>query len=225
MIIQTIFNRMMIYDNQLDLIAGGGDVTRGLTVVNLVQDWIEMAAGAVADLFRTDQTFTTTASQDFTTWPASLLRMDALYLLDANGKQVRKLDPIDIAGGFAPGFPWPLDVFTGVVSFGAPFEFEGQQQGAKIRWNPTPDQVYTIRGYGLWAQADYAAAADTFLYPDSLALVVAPHAAAIMRIGLDRDFSAQQSAAEAAIKGAFKMFGKSVHTGPDSKVYEAYHDT
>lgn len=225
MTIQTLFDRMQLYDNQFDLIAGGDDVTRGLVALNLVQDWLELVMAGEADLFKTDQTFATTANQDFTTWPASLMRLDALYLLDANSRQVRCLDPIDITGGYQPGYPWPLDLFSGVISTGAPFEYEGQQQGAKIRWYPVPDAIYTIRGYGLWAAADYTAAANTFLYPDTVALAMVPHAAQLLRTGLDREIGAQQAAAEGAFKRLVRFFGRPVHTGPQSKVYDSFHDT
>lgn len=227
MTIQTLFNRAMLYDNQLDLIAGGDDVARMIIALDMVQDWFELVAMGVADVFQTDQTFATVAAQDYTTWPANLMRIDNLYLLDANGNQVRLLDPIDVTGGYMPTLPWPLSMVTttGVFSLGAPREYEGQQQGGKIRWTPTPDLVYTIRGYGLWAVADYATAADTFLYPDTVALAFVPHAVQVMRTGLDRDMAATQAAAEAAFRLLIKSFSKTIHTGPDSRVYSEMHET
>lgn len=225
MTIQTLFNRMALFDNQFDLIVGGDDVARGLIAVNLVQDWFELACMPIAELFQTDQTFTTTAAQEHTTWPANLMRIDSLYLLDANSKQVRELEPFDITGAYYPGFPWPIDTLTGLTANGAPWEYEGQQQGGKIRWSPTPDQVYTIRGYGLWAVADYAAAADTLLYPDSVALTFGPHAAQILRTGLDRDLSAVQGAAMVAFDRIAAAYGKTIHTGPESRVYTEIHET
>lgn len=227
MIIQTLFNRAMLYDNQFDLIAGGDDVARMLTAIGLVQDWFELQAMAVSDVFQTDQTFVTIAAQDYTLWPAGLMRVDDLYLLDSNSNQVRRLDPIDVTGGYMPTLPWPMSMVsvTGALSQGAPREYEGQQQGAKIRWTPTPDAVYTIRGYGLWAAADYVAAADTFLYPDSVALALVPHASQVLRTGLDRDLAGVQSAAESAFRLLIKAFSKTVHTGPDSRVYSDMHDT
>lgn len=226
MTLQTLFDRMMLYDNQLDLIAGGDDVARGLTATNLVQDWYELEAGRVADIHQTINTFTTTANVEFTTWPTNLLRADNFYLLDSNGNQLRELDPVDTIGGHRPGYPWPMvDMETATVLPGAPWEFYGTQQGGLIFWNPTPNAVHTIRAYGLWAVADYTAAANTFLYPDSVALALVPHAVEIIRVGLERDFSAHQSAARLAFRDLIKTFMKAIHVAAQSRTYAEIHET
>lgn len=226
MTLQTIFDRMSLYDNQLDLISGGNDVVRGLTAVNMVQDWFELAAADIVDLLQTHSTLTTTASTETTNWPTGLLRLDGHpFLLDSNGVQVRELSKIDQTGGHQPAFPWPLDQVSGLVINGAPWEYYAQGQGGKFYWSPKPDAVYTIRVYGLWAVADYTAASDTFGYPDSVALTLVPHAAQVFRIGLDKDFSAQQSTAVSAFRAVAKALRSQVREGPVSRVYSDHHDT
>lgn len=232
MTIQTLFDRASLYDNQLDLIAGGDDVARGLVAVNLVQDWWEMAASEYANLCQTYSTFTTVADQEYTEWPTALLRLDVdddgygFFLLDANGVQIRAIEPIDKVGGHRPAFPlanWPIDQITGNPQFGAPWEFYASGQGNRIMWAPTPDAVYTIRAYGLWAKADYTAAADTFLYPDSVALALAPFVAALFKIGLERGADKVQGQAEAAFRRVAKTMSRQVHRGGQSRTYSQFH--
>lgn len=231
MTVQTIFNRMMLYDNQLDLIASGDDVTRGLTALNLVQDWWEAVAAAVADLCQTYATtgLVTVADQEYTTWPATLLRLDELWLLDSNSKPIRKLDSIDQVGGHVPSYPWPLSAvsLSGQVQTGAPVEYYTKGQGGVFLWAPTPDAVYTLRGYGLWSQTDYTAvsgAGGTWLYPDVVALTAVPFATQVMRMGLDRDLTGVQGAAEAAFTRAVKALEHQVRTRPQSRTYDETHD-
>lgn len=225
--IQALFDRMALYDNQLDLIAGGDDVTRGLTAINLVQDWFEAVAATVDKLLQTHSTFTTTANIETTNWPTGLLRLDELWLLDSAGNQVRRMDPIEEDGGHVPNLPWPLNavVQSGALSSGVPYEFAYEGQGGTILWSPKPDAIYTIRGYGLWSKADYTAAADTFLYPDSVALAIVPFAVNILRTGLERDLGAIQNAAEAAFKVTVKSLKRPVRSEPKSRVYQDIHET
>lgn len=226
MTIQTLFDRMMLYDNQLDLIAGGDDVTRGLTAVNLVQDWWEAAAAEIEGCAQTyADSITTTANQEYTTWPATLARLDDLYLLDSSGRQVRKLEPIDVTGGHRPNMPWPIDQVTGSYGTGSPAEYYARSKSGRFLWAPTPDAVYTLRAYGLWRVSDYTAAADTFGYDDDVALLMAPHATQVFRMGLSRDVTDVQQAAEAAFSAAARTMTRSVRTGAQSRVFHEVHDT
>jgi len=227
MTIQEIFDRMMLYDNQLDLIAGGDDVTRGLTAINLCQDWWEAVAAKVAGLCQTTSTFTTTANQEHTTWPTTLRRIDSLWLLDSNSKPVRELDPIDREGGHVPTlhFPFSALLVNGSTQNGAPMEYRAQGQGGNIYWAPTPDAVYTIRGYGLWAVSAYTAAANTFGSPDAVALALVPFATKLMRIGLDRSVATIEAECKKAFRTVIGSLDNQVATGADSRVYEDIHDT
>lgn len=226
MTLQTLFDRMMVYDNQLDLIAGGDDVARGIVAANLVQDWWESVAAGTPNLLQTDSTFTTTANTEKTAWPTTLLRLDSLWRLDSNSLPILELAWIDAVGGHAASFPWPLaGIGTSSSAVGAPDEYYAAGQGGSFYWSPKPDAVYTMRGYGLWAASDLTTAASTFAYPDSVALAMTPFIVNILRMGLDRDLTATQAASEAAFARVVKSMSKAVRVGPRSKMYSDYHDT
>jgi hypothetical protein len=225
MTIQTLFDRMSLYDNQLSLIVGGDDVTRALTAINLVQDWWEMRAALRGGACQTADTFTTTANTETTTWPTNLMRLDSLFRLDANGYQVAEMHPIQRDGGHRPGLSWLARISAGVASVGAPGGFYAKGQAGLIYWAPTPDAVYTMRGYGLWAADDYTAAANTFAYPDAVALGIVPFAVKLFRTGLDRDLGPTHQAANAAFDDALDLFENQVDMGADSRVYTEFHDT
>lgn len=225
MIIQDLLDRMSLYDNQLDLIVGGDDVARGIIAINLVQDWWEVVAARYADLCQTASTLVTVANTETTVWPTTLLRIDDLWVLDSAGAQLRRLDPIDSVGGHMPDSPWPYYLLSAGTTLGSPWGYYAKGQGGLIYWDPKPDAVYTIRGYGLWAQDDYANAAAIWLYPDSVALVAVPHAVQVMRSGLDRDINAVKSAADAAFISVARALGHQVHVDAASRVYSEYHDT
>jgi hypothetical protein len=226
MTIQTLFDRMMLGDNQLDLVSGGADVARGLTALNMVQDWWEVYAARFANLCQTDSTFTTTANQVYTTWPTGLKRIDALWLLDANGNEVCELEPIDKVGGHVPDFAWPFNqlVIYGVVNSGSPREFYPEGPNGKIYWAPKPDAVYTIRGYGLWSVADYTAAGNTFLLNDDMALVMVPLAVRAIRVGLDRDVTTQQQEAVELFKTVKAGQLGHTHVSAPSRFYNSSHE-
>lgn len=218
---------MMIYANQLNLASGEADVTNGLVAVNLAQDWWEMEAALVEGCCQSIDTFTTTANQESTAWPAALRRIDELWRLDSDGNQVVQLDPVQIAGGHTPSHGWPLNVLSlaGSTHTGAPLEYYAKGELLPIFWMPKPDDVYTIRGYGLWAADDYTAAANTFGYPDTVALAIAPFAAKVMQIGLDRELSAVEAEARQAFARAIRLMMNQTRTGPKSRVYSETHDT
>ena len=219
MTILTLFQRMMLYDNQFDLVPPvGDDLARGLVAINLVQDWFESVVAEYPDTHQTAENILTVAGQETSDWPTRLSRLDSLWLLDGAGHQTRELDPVERAGDqysssivlpFVPSSP------------GAPVEFWGQGQGGKFYWGPTPDQPYTIRAYGLWDRNDYTTVDEDFGYPDKVALVLVPHAAGILRTGLDRDLTAQQQAAQAAFRGALQR--KPVRIRATHRQYEDFH--
>lgn len=216
---------MMVYDNQLDLVAGGDDVARGLVVVNLVQDWWEAAAARYPDIQQETTTLTTTANQETTTWPTALKRLDELWMLDSNSRQVYTLEPIVEVGGHTPSAPWPLGMVFSPGATGAPRGYYAKGHKSGFFWDPIPNAVYTLRAYGLLAQADYTAAANTLSYEDDIALVVAPHATSLMRMGLERDISKVQVSADAAFTAVIKSQGKAVRVESASRWYSDYHDT
>lgn len=224
MTIQVLFNRVMALDNERDLIAGGDDVTRGLVLVNMVQDWFEAVAAGYAEILRTHSTFTTTASGETTTWPTGLLRLDSLWYENSNGEPVWELEPLDREGGHVPGPAWPFaEMIESPLNLGTPREYDAAGPGSVFYWSPKPDAVYTMRAYGLWAKADYAAAGDTFLYPDSVALVIVPFVAKAFKAGLDRELGSIQSAAGDAFRPVIEALRGFNRTGAGSRRYSEIH--
>lgn len=228
MTLQTLLDRMALYDNELDIVSGGADVTRGIAALNLVQDWWEAAAMVEGEVCQTTSTLSTTASQEYTTRPTTLLRIDSLWRLDANSVPIVELTPIDRAGAHQPRYPWPFNAYiqSAPSSTGAPDEYWAEKPGnplARIYWLPKPDAVYVIRGYGLWEVADYTAAANTFGYANTVALALVPFAAKILRTGLDRDITDVQTQAEAAFRVAVKGLGRDPRVDPASRVYSEIH--
>lgn len=228
MTLQILFDRMMVLDNQLDLLAGGDDVTRGLVIVNLVQDWWELVAAEYAEFMGTDSTFTTTLNTEKTTWPTGLLRLDGEpWLLDSNSRPIRAITQIQGVGAHVAGAAWPYSELSASVAegSGAPREYWANGPGGNFYWTPIPDAVYTIRGYGLWAKSDYTTAANTFAYPDSVAAAVLPQAVKLFRIGLDRDLEGVQAAAGDLFRPTIKgLRGFNRNRAPSRQYYDV-HDT
>jgi len=227
MLVQTIFDQMMLHDNQLDLIQGGDDTRRGVTAVNMVQDWFEAVAARHKRVCQTISTLTTAANTESTVWPTALLRIDELWLLDAAGKQIRKLDPADDDGGHTPDMPWPLSGISASapMAAGSPYGYYPTGPGGVILWDPLPDAIYTIRGYGLWAKDDYNDGRDTFLYPDTVALAIHPFAVLVLRSGLDRDQAAIRTLATAAFETAILGLKGATKVRPTGRYYKDVHET
>jgi hypothetical protein len=216
---------MALYDNNLDIVSGGDDVTRAIAAVNLAQDWFEVTAASIPEVYQQAGSISTVANQENSTWPATFLRMDSLWRLDSNSVPIVELDSIDLVGGHQPPYPWPIGpILAGQSATGAPTEFYATGPGASIYWSPKPDAIYNMRFYGFIQQNDYTAAGDTFLYGDSVALALAPLAAKVLRMGLDRDLTAVPLEAEAAFKAVLKQQSNALRSGPRSKVYEDYHE-
>jgi len=229
MTLQTIFDRCMLGDNELDLIAGGDDVVRGLTAVNMVQDWWEAVAAAKADFLATHSTFTTTADVETTTWPSTLKRLDGdpWLISSVTDRSVRQIARVQGVGGHVVGMAWPYSELSESVAegSGSPREYWATGPGGLFYWTPIPDAIYTVRAYGLWAKADYTAAANTFAYPDEVALVIPTFAAKLMRVGLNRNLDGIQGEAEAAFSVVVKALKRFTRQGADSLQYSEAHDT
>lgn len=229
MTLQTIFNRCMLLDNQLDLISGGDDVTRGLTCANMVIDWLEAEAATVEGVLTTHDLLYTVANTEHTDWPAELLRLDALWLLDATtGRPAWEIEPIQGIGNHVPGYAWPLSelLMSGTSSdvTGKPKEYTASGPGGQFYWSPLPDDAHTVRGYGLWAVEDLEDATSLFPYPQTLAVSFPAMMVQVLRIGLDRPLDAIASFAKATFRPALKGLHKFNRTVPESRVYYEPHE-
>lgn len=180
---QSLLDYMEILFPEQQNQSGEADVTRSLLALNIAQDGFEalvaqepkMLGGAVA-------TLTTTANQEYSTYPAGLLRLDRLQYLDpATLRPAWNLDRIHQPGDQAYPLLWPGNVIS-TATGGRPLKY--WENGSQIYWSPVPSGVYTIRYYGFTAAADITAG-GTFAYPDIAAFPIASLAARIIKTGLD----------------------------------------
>lgn len=180
---QTLLDTMELLNQELQLQSGEADVTRALVALNRAQDFYEAQASMEPGIHGSGSNTVVTASQiETTAYPAGLLRIDALQLLDSNTNRPKcTLDPIYESGGQANSNVWPYNLLINPGS-GAPTGYF--TNGTLIYWSPLPDNVYTVRWLGFQVAADVSAA-GTFSYPDVLILPMASFAVRLMRIGVD----------------------------------------
>lgn len=229
MTLQTIFNRMMIFDNTLGLEVGGDDVSRGLTVCDMVIDWLEAEAATIEGCLQTHNLLYTAENTETTDWPERLLRLDSLWYIDPNtGRPVWEVEPIQGIGNHIPGMSWPLSemVMTGAASnvTGKVKEYTASGPGGQFYWVPLPDAEYWIRGYGLWSAVDFESADSIFPYPSTVTVPFSGMASYLMKIGLDRELTSIETFVKASLRPVLKGLKKPNHTMPDSRTYSEVHD-
>lgn len=229
MLIQTIFDRMMIFDNTLGLESGGDDVSRGLIVCDMVSDWMEAEAATIEGCLGTHNLLYTAENTETTDWPERLLRLDSLWYIDAStGRPVWELDPIQGVGNHVPGMTWPLSemVLSGSAPnvAGKPKEYAATGPGGQFYWVPMPDAEYWIRGYGLWSTINFESADSIFPFPSTVSLPFSGMASYLMKIGLDRELTSIETFVRASLRPVLKGLKKFNKTMPDSRVYSEVHD-
>lgn len=178
---QSLLDRMELVNSELQLQAGEANVTKGLVALNVAQDYFEALAATRPKLRGSKTgTVTTAAQTETTSWPAGVLRLDRLHLLDANGKPVQELRRLHRTGGHAVSVLWPWSI--SIPGSGSPRAYWAD--GTNIYWSPTPAGISTVRWYGFMA-ADDITASGTFSYPDIVALPLAAFAVRLFKGGLD----------------------------------------
>ena len=184
--VQTVFDRMEVLDQELQLQSGEADVTRGLAAVNMAQDHFEAMVAQFPSLLG-DQaaTVTTSANTETTTFPAGLLRLDSLWFIDPTDSLPRwRVEPVFGSGAHREHYINPVWNRTASSSVtGRPREY--WTDGTNFYWNPIPDGTHTVRWYGFKAATDYTAAADTFAYPDICLTPFAAFATRLFQLGID----------------------------------------
>ena len=223
MTLATLLGYMEIFDNELETGSGESDESRSLTALNMATDLFEVVAQTRAKMLQTYAELTTTASQEYTTRPAGLLRLDSLWLIDsATGRPARELDPIDETGGHAVDGISPLTLTSSTIT-GAPREY--QLNSSRFLWRPVPDAVWTLRYYGLIAASDYSARTDTFPYPDAVAVPLSAFAVKMLAIGVGDSTEELHAFAEDTFAPVLKALAKSQHVKPPSRFYSRVHTT
>lgn len=228
MTIATLLDRMVLGDVELRVGARQPDEARALTALDTVQDWLEAVIASEPKLLQTDSTLTTTANQEYTTWPSGLLRLDALWYVNTSSTPnlpAFEVDIIQQTGGHRPALAWPMSsVILPGTGTGVPRE-ASVVGVSKINWSPIPNAVYTYRWYGFIAATDITVRTQTYAYPDHLSVAHAMYAAKLLRLSKDDAIDALQAEAQAAFAPSIRALRKTVRVGPSPRTYSEIHTT
>lgn len=217
---QSLLNIMELLNAELQLQSGETDSARGLLALNVAQDYFESVAAQRPQIFGSGVgTVVTATNVETTTYPAGLLRIDRIQLLDANNKPVSNLVPIRKAGGHING-SWPLNLFA--AGTGLPSSY--WTNGTLIYWSPLPSGVSTLRWYGFPSAADITAV-GTFSYPDIVSLPLASFAARIIKAGVDDDAKDLASVALESFTQVLDALGNVQRDGAVDFEYTRSHTT
>lgn len=220
---QTLLDTMELLDQELQLQSGEVDVTRGLLALNVAQDHFESVLSMNRDVVG-DGTgdVTTTSGQETTAFPAGLLRLDRLQMLDSNGKPLYDLEPMDSTGGHIYYRSWPYNLISPLASPGRPDAY--WTNGRNIYWAREPDDTYTVRWYGLQA-ADDITAAGTFAYPDIVRLPLATFAVRMMKMGVGDQVADIDTLAQATFGPVIESLAGFKRDGASGLAYTRQHTT
>lgn len=219
---QTILSMMEVLNQELQLQAGEADVTKGLVALNMAQDWFETQVSLEPEVFGgAVSTVSTTGSQEYTTYPGGLLRVDKLQLLDSNSRPQWDLVALEHAGDHTNTATWPWNVLSS-ISQGAPRAYWAD--GTKIYWDPVPDTVYSVRYYG-FASATDITASGTFTYSDIVMLPLASFAVRLLKLGIDDPSNDWAALASSVFGPVIQSLSNFRREGAKGLVYRYRHDT
>ena len=224
MTIASILEQISIVDNELDVSANGADESRCITALDMAQNMFESILANHPDTLGTIGTVATVAGQQYSNWPTGLLRLDNLYLLNSEGRQVQQINIIQDVGGQsgAGGWPWNSTGFAGSGS-GSPRQAYTNRQ--YLFWSPIPDAVYTLRTYGLVAKTDLTSRDQTFEYPDEVSTPLAIFADRLLSIGVGDPSDELRTLAEQMFAPVINMLRKPTRQRPQSRQYSRTHTT
>jgi hypothetical protein len=217
---QDLLDRMELLDQELQLQSGEANVARGLLALNVAQDYFEsLAAVRKGILGGSVGTVATSASTESTSFPAGLLRVDRLWMLDSASRPEYKLGNPKQTGGHRSGNRWPLNLLSSTTS-GKPTAY--WTNGTNIYWDTLPDAIYTIRYYG-FAAASNITAAGTFAYADVVAFPLAAFATKLYKSGLDDAVQDISQIAFETFKGTLDALGNFNRDGAAPLEYSMSH--
>lgn len=221
---QDLLNRMEVFNAELQLQSGEEDVTRALIALNIAQDYFEEVLANTPEVLGDSYgTVTASAATETTTFPTGVLRLDRMSLIDAT----TSLPTYDLSDLPNPGDQtrttrWPWNLITASPSPGAPTGFT--TKGRTIFWAPVPDTSYTVRWYGLQAQADITAV-GTFGYPDSVATPLAAFANRLLKESWDDPTTPIADVARAHFDPVVDGLANRNADGARPFNYRYYHET
>jgi hypothetical protein len=219
-----MLDELALYINDLSAGAGEADETKALKAIDTAQTLFEAVVRTEANVLSRegDTPLATVANQEYTLWPAALLRVDSVWMLDENGLPSYELNQIFKSGGQARSAPWPLSLALS-RSAGEPREYKADFK--KFYWAPIPDAVYSLRVYGAWRGTDLTTRAIEFSYPDDCSLPICTVAARILRMGIDDPTEEVQAFANEVYRPVMKGLRKLVRSRPEPREYRYFHDT
>lgn len=219
---QSILNIMEDLNGELQLQTGESDVAKALRAINAAQDMFETVLASHPRVAgSTTGTVATTANQEHTTFPTGLLRLDKLWLLDANSRPLWRVLPIKEAGAHALGNGWVASLVA-TSATGKPRHY--WTNGTNIYWDPRPNGIHTVRWYGFQMAADVTAGA-TFPYNDAFLYPLATLASRIMKTALDDPPEDMLTLAKDMFTPLIEAMSNFNRDGATSMVYENRHDT
>lgn len=224
---QTLLNYMEILFPELQLQTGESDVTKGLLALNIAQDGFEALVAQEPEVHCGTEagvpgTISTTISQEYSTYPAGLLRLDRLqYISPTTGLPIWPIERIEAPGDHSIAWPYALSTASPLMS-GIPTRY--WDNGTRIYWSPTPNAVSTIRYYGFVAASAITASA-TFTYPDIVAFPIAGLAVRIIKTGLDDEAGDISGLAKAFLDPVIKSLANHNRDNPRGLRYRFIHRT
>jgi hypothetical protein len=221
--ISDVLSDMLVIDNELDITAGGADESRAISAIGMAIRAFEAVIANVPDLLGNYSTVLTAANTETTSWPGALLRLDSLWLLDANGRQRWEVDSIQDIGAQTPNARWPFGASSVASGNGAPIGYYANR--AEFFWRPIPDAVYTLRTYGLYAKIRPAVRTDLFPYPDLVSVPCAAYAVRLMEMGINDTSDELKALAEEIFNPAINALKRPIRQRPQSRVYSRVHTT
>jgi hypothetical protein len=180
--VANLLDRLSLIYNELSTGSGEADEARGITALDMAQDYAEAVIATQGFVLQTTGTTTTTANTESSAYPTNCRRIDSVWLLDSNSLPYYELEASHGPGEHAVNLNWPASV-TLSASPGSPARFS--YDSASLYWTPVPDAVYTVRVYGYYAKADLSARTDTFNLPDIFSMPLVAFAARLIKIGVD----------------------------------------
>lgn len=224
--IADVLDIMEILDNELEVQAGEADEGRAITALNMALMQFDTIASMNPGIEQQTGGFSCRASGEFTTWPLNLLRLDALWRLDAaTGDQVYELENLQHAGGhtYTNVSNWLLALSVAGPLTGAPIAFAAS--GRRFYWAPKPDAIYPFRAYGYFRSPRARLRTNGWYHGDELMLPAATMAVRMMSLGVGDDDHDLQTLAGQVYSPLVRSLRKAVRLGPTGRVYTQWHTT
>lgn len=220
---QSILDIMQDLNGELQLQSGEGDVAKGLRAVNAAQDMVETVMATHSRVAGSGSgTVSTAQSTESTAYPTGLLRLDGLWLIDAQtNRPAWKISPIRETGQHALNWGWVTNLASTNLT-GKPRGY--WTNGTSIYWDPLPDAIYTVRWYG-FQSAVTLTASGTFLYNDVFVYPLAALASRFMKTSLDDPPDEMLTLAKDMFTPLIEAVSNFQRDGATGLVYEQHHDT